>query len=121
MDPGYPFNDLLGLPGRRQIAIPVRIADDTVAVGDIDPLGVRTERIEGDAIRLVEPTGKDFVFGRPAAAGRNAKDAHRIGCAVGNEQVAIRRYANDARPSETGGHHLDRKARRSVRLGAGRH
>ena len=64
MDPWYPSDDLFWLARRRHVAVLVGKADDAVAVGDIDPFGVRPERIECDAEWLVEPAGEDFVLTR---------------------------------------------------------
>ena len=68
-------------------------------VGDIDPLRVGTGRIERDAIGLVEAGREDLA---PALAWRcpPARDRRAPGwSAVGDEQVAVRRDADDARAS----------------------
>jgi len=121
MDPRYPSDDLFRLAGRRHIAVPVRKADDAVAVGDIDPFGVRPERIERDPEWLVEPAGEDFVLGRQGAASRDPKHAYRVGRAVGDKQVTVRRQPDGTRTGDAGRHHLDRKTGRHLRPDAGRH
>jgi hypothetical protein len=102
MDPRYPFNDPLRLPGRRQIAVPVTVADDAVAVGNVDPLGVRPEWVEGDAIGLVEPLGKDFV-GRVLPAGmRRTRTVLDVLSATNRSPFGATRMARGpARPDAT--------------------
>jgi hypothetical protein len=72
------------------LAVFVGKADDAVAVGDIDPFGVRPERIERDPEWLVEAAGENFVFGRRGAARGDPKDTYCVGRAVGDKQVAVR-------------------------------
>ncbi len=89
-----PFDDALRLPGGLEIAVLVAETDHAVAVGDIDPLRVRPEGIEGNAKRLLQPAGKYRILLRHRVARGNAQDMHRAEHAVGDEQVAVRRNAN---------------------------
>src|ERR1700716_4444018 len=82
MDPRYPSDDRVRLAHRDQVTVLVGKSDDAVAVGDIDPFGIRPERIERDPERLGEPAGEDFVFGGRGAARWDPPDAHDVGRAV---------------------------------------
>ena len=94
-------------------------AHDRVGLGDIDVARVRPRRIEGDAERAVEAGGEDVATSRLGRAVGGAEDADAPGAALGDENVAVRRDAHDARLVETRGEQADGEARRRLRHGAG--
>src|SRR6516164_7145847 len=77
-------------------------------LGDVNPLRVGAGRIESDAERIIE-TGRKYEFLRRLAAIRT-QDGDTASPAFGNEYVAVRRSADNARPAQSRGEQTDRKA-----------
>ena len=95
---------------RLQIAILVGEAHDAVGVADVDVLGIGSQGIERDAEGLVQAFGEDGRLLRLAVGVDAAKDPDLAGLALGQEEVAVGRDAQQARIVETGGVELDLEA-----------
>ena len=91
---GDALDDRLRRAARLEIAALVREADDRVGVADVDPLRVRSERIERDPERPVEAHGEGRHGPRAAVGPASANHPHAARIALGDEQVAVRRRAN---------------------------
>ena len=94
---------MLGGPRRRQIAILIGEAHDAVGVAHVDPGGVRPEGIKGDAEGLVQALGEDRDLGRLAIRANAAEDLDLAGLALGQEEVAVGRGADQPRIVQAGG------------------
>ncbi len=117
MRPQDVADDVLGFAARGQVAAAVGKPDHAVTIRDIDPLGIRPERIEGDPVGLRQPGREHFILQRLAGAARHSQHAHLVGAAFGEEEIAVRCGADHARNVQAGRHHLDREARRNFRHG----
>src|SRR5215472_15631688 len=82
-------------------------------LGYVNPLRVGAGRIERDAERIIE-TGRKHEFLHRLATIR-PKDGDTASPAFGYEYVAVRRSADNARPTQSRGEQIDRKARRYAR------
>ena len=123
---GQAANDDLGLAQRLPVAGGIGEPHDLVRLGDIDEAWIGTGGIKSDAIGAVEPLGEDGRRGI-AALGEHA---HLAGAALGQEDVAVRRGAQDTRSPEPFRHQLRHEAGRHAgqpalrprhRIGLGRH
>ena len=86
-----------------EVAVFVREADDAVGVADVDPGGIGSGGVEGDAEGLVEIGGKDRDLLRLAVGAYAAKDFDFAGLALGQEEVAVGGGADEAGIVEAGG------------------
>jgi hypothetical protein len=84
-----------------EIAIAIGKADHGIGVADIDPLRIGSGRIERDAERVVQARCERARRRRAVAVRPQHADAP--GAALRDENVAIRRHANDARLGESRG------------------
>ena len=110
---GQRRHDDFGRPRRLGLAAAIGEAHDAVGLGDIDVTRVRPRRIEGDAERAVEPVGEDGGARRLGRAVGGAEHGDAAGAALGDEDVAVRRDAHDARLLEAGGEQADGEALRA--------
>ena len=102
----------LGGPARLQIAVAVGKAQHRIGVADIDELRIGSGRIEGDAERRVETRGEDRHYARLGAVAAGAQHADAARLALGDENVAVGRDADEARLFQLVGEQRDRDARR---------
>src|SRR5437868_11378704 len=71
-----------------QIAVLIRKTDDPICIGDVEKLRVISQRIKGDAERIIQArVGKQFS---PQPAIFSAKDFDLIGMALSDKDVAVR-------------------------------
>src|SRR5579863_9130341 len=101
-------NDGLGGAAGGEIAVAVGEAQHSVGVSDIDPLRIGPGWIEGNAERIGQAGSERRRSLRLAAVRAQYADAARI--ALGDEYVAVRRGADDARSRQTGSKEIDFKA-----------
>ena len=86
------------LAARLRVAVLVGEADDGVRCCRRRRIcGFGPDRVEGDPERSVQAFGEDLVDLGLAVAVGVAEDADAVGAALGDEQVAVRRRANDPR------------------------
>src|SRR5437879_5519708 len=104
---GEARDDRLRSATRLEIAIPVREANHGCGVGDIDELRVTARRVEGDAEWPLEVAGEDFAALRFRRAVHRLHDADLPGTALSDEDIAVGRYAYDARGLQPTGDPLD--------------
>src|SRR5207248_2060572 len=93
-------DDLLLPSARLEIAVLVRKPDHLPGLADVDPARIGAGRMEGDPERLLQPRGEDLVALRLARSFLGAKDADAAWRAFREEQVAVRRDADEARVVE---------------------
>ncbi len=103
-------NDLLGLARCDQIAGLVGKADDGVGVADVDPLGIRSAGIEGDAEGKVEAVGEGRDRLRLAIRADAAQNPDLVAVRVRQEDVAVGRGAHQTRLAEALRIHLHLEA-----------
>src|ERR1700761_9491660 len=101
-------HDRLWLAARRHVAIAVRKAQHGIGIADIDPLRVGPRRIKRDAKRISEPGCEDRGLWRAAAV--LVQHADTAALALGDEDVAVRRSADNARARQAGSKKVDFKA-----------
>ena len=82
-------------------------ADEFVGVADVNPLWIGTGRIEGDSVRLAEAFGENLHLFGLAIFGHAAKNADAAGIAFGEENIAVRSGAHQARIVKAGGEEFD--------------
>src|ERR1700749_4318223 len=76
-------------------------AHDAVGVGDIDPLRIVAIRKEGDAERLTQGGRIHLVHRGTRRTVGGTKHPDSPGTSLRDEDVAIRRDADDARPAQS--------------------
>jgi hypothetical protein len=113
------LDDRLELARRLQFSSLIRISEDTVGVGDVEPRGILAGRVEGNAIGLIESFGENGLL-RNARTAVHSEHANLIGGAVDDEEVAIGSASNDPWRVEVRGDHFDRESVRHLELGVGR-
>ena len=94
----------------RQVSILVGEAHDGVRVSNVDPLRMRAVGIKRDAEGLVQALGEDRRFFWISLRVDAAENLDFACGALGEEEVAVGREANEARIVETGGVELDFEA-----------
>src|SRR6185437_8470339 len=87
----------LGRAARGEIAVAIGETKNAVADRDIDELRLRTGRIKRDAERAGEAARERFDLGRFRAVIRGADRADLAGIRFGDENIAVRRDADEAR------------------------
>src|SRR5580704_17588655 len=115
------FDNTLGLGGGLQVTVPVRETNDAVAVGNVDPLGIRSLRIECDSVRLMKPGNKHVTDCRLGGSRRNPIHAYLVLRAVGYEKVPIWRSTDGPRLRKTRCNEFGRESIRDSRSRSGRH
>ena len=111
------LSDRLGRATRLDVAAAIREANDRVGVADVEPLRVAHRRIEGEPERFVQPGGEPFGHHGASVRADAAKNPNFADGALGDEQVAVRRRADEARVGEPAGVELDPESRRRLRPG----
>ena len=99
---------------RLEVSDAIGEAHDAVRIANVDVLRIRSQRIEGDAERLVQAVHKYLRGLRRARLADAAHDQDFAGPATGDEEVAIRRGADHPRIAEASCQAVDLKARQSV-------
>ena len=84
-------HDHLGGAAGLQIAVGIGVADHPIVLGDVDPLRIGPERVEGDAEGLVQALGEGGVDARPLGPVGGAQHADAPGRLLGDEDVAVGR------------------------------
>ena len=110
-------HDHLRFGSRVQVSVLVREPHDAARLADVDEARIRAGRIEGDAERPVEARREDLVDLRLARAVFRAQHAHAAGPALGDEEIAVRRGADQPRIVEAGLELLDAEAGGRLRPG----
>ena len=93
---GREIGDVLCWPGCLQVAVLIRKANDGGFVADVDPLGIATGRIKGDAVGAAEPFGKDGGFPRFSIGSQTTEDSDFAAAAFSQEKVTVRSGADQA-------------------------
>jgi len=109
---GQDGDDGLRLGGCDEVAGLIPKADDAGGVGDVDPLRICTEGVESDAEWVIEAAGEGFSAGGVAVGRLAAQDDDFAGGAVGDEEVAVGRGADQTRLLESLSVDLHLEARR---------
>src|SRR5580704_14522737 len=91
------IGDVLGRTGGLKVPIFVRNADDGVCVSDVDPLGIVSRRVKGDAVRLVEAFHKDGGLPGFAIGCDATEDLDFAAAAFSQEKIAVGGGADQAR------------------------
>ena len=101
-------NDRLGVAARGEVAIAIGETDDGIGIADIDPSRIGTGRIKCDA-EWIGQSGRECRGQRGLCAAR-PDNPDAAGAALGHEDIAIRRGADDPRTAQARGKKVDFKA-----------
>ena len=83
------FDNTLGLGGGLQVTVLVRETNDAAAVCNVDPLGIRSRRIECDSVRSIEPGSKHLSDCQLGGTRRNPLHAYLVFRAVRYEKIPV--------------------------------
>src|SRR5262249_268513 len=103
-----------------EVAVLVYEPNYRISVRYVDPLRIRTWRIEGNAKRLSESTGKDLNLLRLAFGGDSAKYFQLSTAALSEEHIPVRRRAQQPGIVQSSRVLVDFESRGSLWPGIGR-
>src|SRR5215813_6331743 len=110
-------NHGLSGPARFEVAVLVGKPDHRVGIRHVHVLGLWTQRVERYAEGFMQSSGKNGGLLRLAVGGDAAKNLDLAGPALGEEQIAVRSGANQARILQARSVKLDFEALRRRRPG----
>ena len=108
-------DDDVRIAARGQVAAAIGKAQHSVGIGDVQPFRLASGRIEGQPERFIEPRCEGLDPIGPGCAFRSAQHPDAPGLRLRDENVAVRREANDPRRIELCRQAFDAKAPGNLR------
>ena len=90
----------------------IREPDDRIVIRHINPFRIVARRVKGNAERPIQPFREDLVLRGRIRSVRRAQHANPVATGFGDEDVAVRRRAGEARVAESFGKFLHRETLR---------